>query len=105
MEIDPPNDSMLSNPLPIPSIPSPLPAPLPVYPPFICPEQDLSELVLDLKDKTGGLNVDLLEQLRAGCYDRLWRVRGDWDRRKVIKETRMFVDEFVQEVEALEGSD
>lgn len=108
MEVDPqPASTSLqpptTNPLTIPSVPSPVPSPAPGHPPFICPEADLAALSSELKDKTARLNVDLLEQLRAGCYDKIWRARGEWDRTGVIAETRRWVGEFMEEVEEMEG--
>lgn len=81
------------------TIPSPRPAPNPTYPPFVVPAEALAHLAASLKHSTSQMNVDQLEQLRAGCFDRLWRRRGDWDRTILVEEVSCFMTGFVEEVE------
>ena len=97
---------ILSVPPPRPAQPaqSALPArETPSYPPFILPAESLASFFADLKHSTSNFSVDQLEQLRAGCYDHLWRRRGEWDRTGVLEECRRWVVEFVNEVQ--EGRD
>ncbi len=86
-------------PVPPATIPSPRPAPLPTYPPFILPSEFVAGLAADLKHTTSQLNVDQLEQLRARCFDRIWRRRGDWDRRELAVEIEEVVRGYVEEAE------
>lgn len=91
--------------VPIPSVPAPrqaTPPPPPVYPPFICPIDDMNKLSAELRLRTDKLNVDQLEQLRAGLYDLIWRSRAEWDRRDVLGKAIEKVKEFVQEVDEME---
>lgn len=81
----------------IPSVPEPRPAPPPEYPPFIVPQDELNAFEAALKHDTADLSVDELEQLRAGCYDKLWRRRGEWDRSGVIAECMDWMKEFIEE--------
>ena len=75
--------------------PSPPPAPLP---PFVLPERPLAALSRFLVDETAELTVDELEQLRAACYDCIWRARRDWNKTALIAEVDEMAREFVQEV-------
>lgn len=76
--------------------------PPPSYPPLVIPAS-LSTLAAELRHKTGGLNVDQLEQVRAGCFDLLWRKRGMWDRTEVVEEAREWVEGFLYEVKEIES--
>lgn len=80
--------------------PSPPPAPLPD---FILPSAALEELGRFLVSHTGELAVDELEQLRAACYDCIWRARRDWDKTAVIKEIHEMAEDYVSELEASKG--
>jgi hypothetical protein len=61
------------------------------------PQDELNAFEAALKHDTADLSVDELEQLRAGCYDRLWRRRGEWDRSGVITECMDWMKEFIEE--------
>jgi hypothetical protein len=80
--------------------PTPEPTPLPP-PPFVVPAHAVDSLYSFLIEKTDALNIDQLEQLRAACYDAVWRGRTDWDRTAVVQELDELAREFVEEVEAL----
>jgi len=80
------------------SVPAPQPAPPPAYPPFILPENSTRSLEVQLGSETAGLNVEELEQLRAGLYERVWRGRALWDRRGVVDELKSWVTGFLREV-------
>ncbi|KAK4057556.1 TAT-binding protein-like protein 7, AAA ATPase [Microbotryomycetes sp. JL221] len=72
----------------VPSTPEPLPD-------FALPSLDsLSTL---LRDGTTDLTVDELEQLRAACFDVVWRGRKAWDRQDMVNEVNELVTEFVDE--------
>lgn len=76
--------------------PTPPPAPLPD---FILPELLLQDLGRFLVSNTGELTVDELEQLRAACYDCIWRARKSWDKTGVVKEIRELAEEYITELE------
>ena len=76
----------------------------PAYPPLTIPPT-LSTLAAELRHKTGDLNIDQLEQIRAGCFDLLWRKRGEWDRTQVVGEAREWVAGFLEEVKEEGESD
>ena len=82
--------------------PSPPPAP---FPPFVLPERPLASLSRFLVDETAELTVDELEQLRAACYDCIWRARREWDKTALIAEVDEMAREFVQEVKESHGQD
>ncbi|ORY30784.1 hypothetical protein BCR39DRAFT_528294 [Naematelia encephala] len=79
--------------------------PPPVYPPFILPLDLLDKLAAELTHATHNLNVDQLEQLRATCYDRVWRARAQWDRAELLRSLSGLVGEFVKEVEELQAEE
>ncbi|WVQ94294.1 hypothetical protein IAU59_001373 [Kwoniella sp. CBS 9459] len=88
------------------SVPPPGPAALPaeqpekiVHPPFVLPEEDLNVLRAELNSLTANLNIDQLEQLRASLFDIIWRGRGDWDRREVVKKMTARLVAWSMEVE------
>ncbi|CDO76348.1 hypothetical protein BN946_scf185011.g12 [Trametes cinnabarina] len=67
------------------------------------PEFQLDEGLFDdlrafLRDATGSLNVEQLEQLRATCLGLVWRHRQEWDRTSLLNELKATAREFVQEV-------
>ncbi|GAA5891142.1 hypothetical protein JCM6882_006438 [Rhodosporidiobolus microsporus] len=82
--------------------PTPMESTPPPLPDFVLSEESVAALESFLVDRTGALSVDQLEQLRAACFDAVWRARGEWDRARVVGELRELVEEFVEEVEALE---
>lgn len=85
-------------PTPAPKEPTPAksPTPPPVYPPLEVP--DLSALRAALRDHTGLLTVEELEQLRAALLDRVWRSRQSWDRGPLVEGLEMFVRRYLDEV-------
>jgi len=80
---------------PKPRTPSPSPGPPPV---FQVDENLLSQLSERLVSGTGSLTVEQLEQLRAACFDCVWRRRSEWDRDDALRELLSIVDEFLEEV-------
>jgi hypothetical protein len=82
--------------------PSPPPEPLPD---FLLSEEELENLQVTLVKKTPGLTVEELEQLRAACYDSIWRARKDWDKSALISEITAMAEDFVEEVERSKRSD
>ena len=78
-----------------------IPPPRPTYPPFILPAQSLSHLSSTLTHGTSSFNVEQLEQLRAACFDTIWKYRADWDRTVCFREVGMVIDGLVQEVEEM----
>jgi len=83
----------------------PTPPPAEPLPDFILPEVSLSDLGRFLVTHTGALTVDELEQLRAACYDCIWRARKSWDKTGVIDEIRELAEEFISELEESKRSD
>ncbi|KAM0793371.1 hypothetical protein ACM66B_000826 [Microbotryomycetes sp. NB124-2] len=73
-----------------PATPEPLPD-------FVVPARELAQLAATLKDGTAELTVDELEQMRAACFDVVWRGRKEWDRGQVVQEVYELVTEFVAE--------
>lgn len=76
----------------------PTPEPLPD---FVLSEIALGRLSTFLTEETGNLNVDQLEQLRAACYDVIWRGRKGWERDEMVEELDALAREFVEEVNSL----
>ncbi|EJF60052.1 AAA-domain-containing protein [Dichomitus squalens LYAD-421 SS1] len=71
------------------------PTPLPD---FHIDEDSFTELKTYLRDATGSLNIEQLEQLRATCLGLVWRHRQDWDRTILLRELKEEAQEFIQEV-------
>jgi ATPase family AAA domain-containing protein 2 len=76
------------------------PTPLPD---FIVDEAQVDVLKAMLVSQTGLLNIEQLEQLRATCLGVVWRHRADWDRAGLVKELTETVQEFVEEVGAVDA--
>lgn len=75
--------------------------PPPKYPPFVLPAEQFASLSQTLLEATEDFTIDELEQLRAACYDRIWRARGAWDKTQVIKDVMEVVEGLREEVEML----
>jgi len=75
-----------------------VPPPRPTYPPFILPPSSLSHLKSTLTHATSSFNIEQLEQLRASCFDTIWKYRAEWDRTGCLVEVGKVVDAFVGEV-------
>ncbi|KAI0717585.1 hypothetical protein C8T65DRAFT_571662 [Cerioporus squamosus] len=73
-------------------------SPTPPPPPFVLDEDMLADLKTYLRDATGALNVEQLEQLRATCLGIVWRHRTEWDRTSLVRELKEEAREFVREV-------
>lgn len=58
----------------------------------------LYNLKSTLRNTTGSLTVEQLEQLRATCLSCIWRHRSEWDRDALVRELKDTVQEFVEEV-------
>lgn len=75
---------------PVPGLPSAIldapstPAAAPIHPPFKVSQQALGKLMADILSRTYNFNIEQLEQLRATCFDAVWRHRADWDRTKLV---------------------
>jgi len=89
---------------PIPEIAT-VPPPRPTYPPFILPASSLSTLKSTLTHATSSFNIEQLEQLRANCFDTIWKYRAEWDRTGCLVEVGKVVDAFVGEVADLNAND
>jgi hypothetical protein len=98
---EPTDDSTITPILPQPTEITTLPPPRPTYPPFILPSQSLSNLSSTLTHATTSFNIEQLEQLRAACFDTIWKYRADWDRTVCFREVGKVVDGLVQEVEEM----
>ncbi|KWU46723.1 AAA-domain-containing protein, partial [Rhodotorula sp. JG-1b] len=101
--IDAPS-SALSGPAPEPEperSPTPMEATPPPPRPFVVPSDAVDALRTFLVSGTDDLTVDQLEQLRAACFDIVWRGRSEWDRSAVIGELDELAHDFVDEVKSL----
>lgn len=92
-----PNDAAVPELPKQPRSPSPPTGPLPD---FILDGSSLDSLSSFLVNNTEELNVEELEQLRAACYDCIWRSRTTWNKNPLIQEIRDLAEDFVSEVEA-----
>jgi hypothetical protein len=81
---------------------NPVPPPRPTYPPFVVDASALSSLSTTLTHATASFSVEQLEQLRAACFDKVWRHRADWDRTECMREVRKVVDGLVDEVREMQ---
>ncbi|KAK4055288.1 TAT-binding protein-like protein 7, AAA ATPase [Microbotryomycetes sp. JL201] len=79
-----------------PATPDPLPE-------FVVPSPELTRLARMLKEDTADLTVDELEQMRAACFDVVWRGRKEWNRSQVVQQVSELVTEFV--IEAREAKE
>ncbi|KAI0368432.1 AAA-domain-containing protein [Pilatotrama ljubarskyi] len=71
------------------------PTPLPE---FHLDEDLFADLKFFLRDATGLLNVEQLEQLRATLLGLVWKHRSEWDRTGLLQELKATAREFVEEV-------
>lgn len=78
-----------------------VPPPQTVYPSFILPSEPLANLQDSLVNATAAFTVEQLEQLRATCFDKIWRHRADWDRTNCVKEVQLAVESLAVEVDEL----
>jgi hypothetical protein len=67
-------------------------------PDFHLDEGLVVQLESALRDLTGSLNIEQLEQLRATCLATVWRHRTEWDRNPAVRELQDLVTEFVDQV-------
>jgi hypothetical protein len=72
--------------------------PTPPLPEFYVSQFLLSELCLLLKDRTAGLSIEQLEQLRATSLGTVWRHRKLWNRDALVQELLKDAKEFIEEV-------
>ncbi|KDR71037.1 hypothetical protein GALMADRAFT_75355 [Galerina marginata CBS 339.88] len=79
--------------------------PTPPLPDFHVSSSLLSDLRQVIKERTAGLTVEQLEQLRATCLGTVWRHRKEWNRDELVEELLKDVKEFVEEVEDEDGDD
>ena len=80
-------------------------SPSPPLPDFHLDESLLEGLRTKLREKTGSLTVEQLEQLRATCLGEVWRQRKEWNRDGLVRDLEKMVDEFLEEVKELEEWD
>jgi hypothetical protein len=85
------------------AVPEPTPmvverSPTPPLPEFHVSQFLLSELYQLLKDRTAGLSIEQLEQLRATSLGTVWRHRKEWNRDALVQELLKDVREFIEEV-------
>ncbi|PWN18178.1 AAA-domain-containing protein [Microstroma glucosiphilum] len=73
------------------SVPSE-PLALQAHPPFVCPPLELDHLRNHLLAASKMFNIDQLLQLRAACFDGVWKRRADWDRSAMIQELEGLAD-------------
>jgi hypothetical protein len=59
------------------------------------------KLLDDMTRQTDGYTVEQLEQVYAVCMDVIWRLRHEWDRTVVIKETETCVWRVMNEIEVM----
>lgn len=71
-------------------------------PPFVLDEQLLAKLHEELVTKSSGLSVEQLEQVNAALMDAMWREKGQWDRRKVIKALETVFNQTMADIEAMQ---
>ncbi|KAJ7886151.1 AAA-domain-containing protein [Mycena olivaceomarginata] len=101
--------TMPSSPTPRPKSLDPEPAPpsipvvvertpTPPLPDFHLDEELVVQLESALRDLTGSLNIEQLEQLRATCLATVWRHRTEWERNPAVRELQDLVTEFVDQV-------
>ncbi len=80
---------------PAQATPEPSPEPAVRYPPFVLPENMVRWLQQALVEKTAALSIDELDQVRAACFDAIWRHRAEWNREAACKEIGQIVEEMV----------
>ena len=73
-------------------------SPTPPLPDFHVDESLVATLKVVLKERTAGLSIEQLEQLRATCLGSVWRARKEWDRDSLVKNLLVDVEEFLREV-------
>lgn len=70
------------------------------HPAFNCPASLLAQLERKLLASSSTFSIDQLLQLRAACFDQVWRHRADWDRLELIGTLTGLIDEVSEAVRA-----
>ncbi|KAJ3509073.1 hypothetical protein NLJ89_g5414 [Agrocybe chaxingu] len=97
----------LAGPSTLPAEPAPMVverSPTPPLPDFIVSNSLVSDLRQLLVEKTAGLTIEQLEQLRATCLSCIWRHRKEWERDDLVRELIRDVNDFVDEVREQEDA-
>ena len=98
VELESQHSAVTISPTTLATVPEPR---LVAHPPFVLPSHLWHEFESTLRDDTADLSIDDLEQIRAGCFDRLWRRRGDWDRTEVVRECLDWARDHMKEIREL----
>lgn len=51
------------------------------------------DFVQETTERTSGCSVEQLEQIYSAIMDKIWKTKGEWDRRKVVETCRTVVDD------------
>ena len=51
-----------------------------------------------MQKRTGSLNIEQVEHLRAICLGLVWRHRQEWNRDSLLRQLKLEAEEFIQEV-------
>lgn len=70
------------------------------HPEFNCPRSLLDQLEHKLLATSSTFTIDQLLQLRAACFDQVWRHRSEWDRMELIADLRGLIDDVAEAVRA-----
>ncbi|CAO1620981.1 unnamed protein product [Parajaminaea phylloscopi] len=70
----------------------------PPHPAFHLPTRQAEQLRNQLLSRSAGFNIDQLLQLRAACFDAVWRHRADWDRTALLSELSDLVEDVTNAV-------
>ena len=70
--------------------------------------RETEDFVQEITERTSGCSVEQLEQIYSAIMDKIWRTKGEWDRRKVVAMCRTVLDDCVADMREcqsfLEGS-
>ena len=69
---------------------------------LIVDSQWSDDLLLRLTKGSSGLNVEQLEQLNRELMETIWKMRGEWNRAKVVYELTQVFNETVKDIEEMQ---
>jgi hypothetical protein len=71
------------------------------HPPLRSDPAQSEALLYDLSRRTEGYTVEQLEQVYAACMDTIWRLRHEWDRSSVTRETERCINRLLSEIDIM----
>lgn len=66
-------------------------------------EVGVRDFLEDMTEKTSGCTVEQLEQINRDIMDTIWRLRGEWNRQRVLNDVTRVFNTTINDIEELQG--